>query len=262
MFSSVVKAIQPVKIVGTIRHAFLWAGASSEDVIFRNPNYKESKDDNNELVIYCVHGTADRSSAFSLVAERLLKSEYFPERISAIHLLSFEKRGRGESIKEYSEQLKAKILANKHKNVILMGHSRGGLVISYFAEYLAESLNVHGIMSICTPFGGSSFAIKPVTLLSASVNEMVKGSSFLIELADKIQKSSIPYFYFAVTHDYLVPPDLAYVKGRKASLAVLDTHDHLSILASGRLVEILLNCLETALVNLKSKEVKTLEIKM
>lgn len=264
MFSGAAKAIQPVKIVGTLRHMALWVRASSGDVIYRNPNYKESKDENNEIVIYCVHGTADRSSAFSLVAERLLKSNYFPERISAIHMLSFEKRGKGESIKEFSEQLKTKIQTNKHKNVILMGHSRGGLVVSYFSEYLAKSIdvNVHGIMTICSPFGGSSFAIKPVALFSTSVGEMAKGSPFLTGLAEQVRKSSIPYFYFAVSNDYLVPPDLAYVTGRNASLVVLDIHDHLSIMASGRLVELLLSCLDTAMCNLKHKDDKSLEVKI
>src|SRR5207253_260917 len=101
--------------------------------------------------IYCIHGTADRSFAFNAMATELLKNisdktsarNLLPENIAAIHLLAFTGRGQGNSIVFFAEQLKSKIIKNKHKNVILFGHSRGVNVAAKFAEDMAEEAGIN-----------------------------------------------------------------------------------------------------------------------
>ncbi len=262
----ILKQIQPVGLTGIGKHTFAWICASPKGKVYRNPNFlqSESKEEQREIAIYCIHGTADRSSAFKKIAEGLLKNDNFPTNISTIHLVSFKKRGHGISIEDFAKQLKVKIQENQHRDIILMGHSRGGLVAAYFAENLAKNIgvNVHSVMSICTPFQGTSFSIKPLSWLSESVKEMDENSQFLSVLQEKIRQSSIEYFNFAVTDDTLVSPDAAYVKGPHSSLVLLDMHGHLSVMHSKRLMELLQNCLEHVMLKFKKIERREIDAKI
>jgi len=245
---------QPFVLGGALRHVSLWVTSSFHEIEYPNPNYQpasseqDSVDDficvnnniskENEITIYCIHGTADRPAAFTLVAERLLNN--LPDRINRIHLAAFEDRGRGLGIDDFAQQLAEKIKEKKDKNIILMGHSRGGLVASYFAEYLANEMdiNVLGVVGICSPFGGSDKAIAPLTWVSKSVKQMQKGSEFLKELVDKIRESNFNYRYFAVKDDSLVDIDSCCIEEHRDALTVLDTaHWHLSALTSHQLIE-------------------------
>jgi pimeloyl-ACP methyl ester carboxylesterase len=246
MLSSMYKVIkkkQPVSLTGIARHLGLWATYQGGDVILQNPKnvHKETMD--NEIAIYCIHGICDRASAFTLVAERI--KNHLPDEISSVHLVTFNHRWRGKNIEFFAEQLKNKIQENNHKNIILLGHSRGGLIAAYFAEYLAAAatVNVHAVITISTPFAGSDYAIRPITWISSSVDEMRINSNFLKNLNDKIKDSSLKYYYFAAQNDWLVPPKSSCIKECKDQMKTLDRHGHLSIMSSHRLVEDIRTCL-------------------
>src|SRR5579872_1059174 len=165
-----------------------YVAASFSDVIYENPRYKPDtfKED---IAIYCVHGTGDRNNAFSNLIENIFFDEKgLPENISSACLSTFYGRFQGNTIEFFAEQLVQKIAANKHKNVVLMGHSRGGLIISHLAESLAAAaeIRVHCVVSICSPFMGCDLAMKPFTWISGSLKEMQPGSVFLQELRAKM----------------------------------------------------------------------------
>ncbi|MDX1900811.1 MAG: alpha/beta hydrolase [Gammaproteobacteria bacterium] len=224
--------------------------SSPYDVIYQNPNYANHE----KVTIYCVHGTADRSSAFTLIAERLL--DKLPNVVASIHLVSFKNRGKGKGIEVFAKQLQEKIRANKDQDIILMGHSRGGLVVSYFAEYFAAEIhaNVHGVVAICSPFGGSDLAIAPLSWLSDSVKQMESESEFLNNLRKDITHSNINYYFVAAEKDSLVSMDQSFVKKDSASLTIFDRHGHLSIMSSWRLVEHIQRCVHRMLITPSKKE--------
>src|SRR3989344_1126451 len=229
---------QPIHYTGIPRHMALWATANSDDEILHNPKFKEykSENDSNGITVYCVHGTADRSSSFSLIANRLLPN--LPAMISSIVLVSFDQRGQGKGIAHFAQQLRDKIHYYQHKNIIIMGHSRGGIIAATLAELLyRESFQIHAIFAICSPFGGSDYAIAPITWYSSSVEEMKPNSLFLRTLNAKIKNSTIQYQYVAVENDSLVSKEAACVEEHKKFLTVLDRHGHLSIMSSNRIVE-------------------------
>lgn len=251
----ILKKYQPIGLIGAIRHAGLWLTSGCGDLHYqrkpegpqekvKNPELKSSllKDSEakasgkDEIAIYCIHGTADRRNSFSFVADRI--KDGLPEQITSIHLPAFSHRGQGKSIGFFAQQLKDKIILNKHKNVILMGHSRGCLVASYFAEYLAaeNDINVHGVINICGPFKGSKFATAPIAWYSSSVKQMRINSSFLDNLSNKMKTSTNQYYYFAATNDRLVKPSNACIEEHREHLIELDKHTHLSIMSSQRLV--------------------------
>lgn len=131
----------------TLAHCGLWLSASGKDVIYDNPTKAAIAD----TFIVCVHGTADRESAFTNIANRLINESgianesgdviRLPDNIAAIHLVAFEDRGKGEGIGEFGKQLLKKIIACGYEHVIFMGHSRGGLVYAV-AEQLLNILTL------------------------------------------------------------------------------------------------------------------------
>ncbi|KTC85261.1 alpha/beta hydrolase [Legionella cincinnatiensis] len=236
------KAQQPIATTGMFAHTYYWLTSPSGDQTYQNPSYKKDQNPDGETAVYFIHGTADQSSAFQLVADRLIRAG-LPNEISTLNLLSFDQRYQGKSIVFFAEQLREKIKANQHKRVILIAHSRGGLVASYFAEFLAQQagIEVPLIMTVGTPFNGSYLAIKPLSWFSDSIREMEIDSNFLIQLKKKIIDNSLSnYHFFIATEDAIVPGESGfiqeYVKKHPNSLTILDRHGHLSVMSSHRLV--------------------------
>ncbi len=237
---------------GVITHSLSWpiGKSKTDDTTLHNP-YFEISQHNIEYSIYCIHGTADSSYAFKKMADRLLENQpekshnWLPKSISKIHLLAFNGELNGVSIESYAEQLKSKIIKNKDKHVILFGHSRGGLVAAQFTENLANEIGVtvHGVFAFCAPFGGSAWAIAPLTLAN-SVAEMKPNSQFLTDLHASMSRSeeaSQKYFYFVAGNDSLVSAENSVIKehSKEHSLNTIfmRPHGHLSILSSMKILE-------------------------
>ncbi len=111
------------------------------------------------------------------------------------------------SIAKLAEQVKEKVEAIQSETdasqVILIGHSMGGLVASYFCEYLAKPKQVARIITLGSPFKGTWSA---ALAYGQNGREMAPQSPFLVELLDKIHHTAVPYFSVASKIDNLVIP--------------------------------------------------------
>lgn len=225
-----------VNAANVLKHVGLWVTSPNSDIVYYNPNFISVEGGAGD-VIYCIHGTADRVYAFKVFAETIL--EKLPSHISAVHLVAFQERAQGKSIEDFSNQLSARISENGHRSVYLICHSRGGLVGARYAEYLASdsNVNVKGVFTIGTPFGGSPLAMAPVTWLSTSVQQMRPDSEFLQELREKMQINLSRYHFYAADRDFIVPLENAFLPERSEALTILDGHEHLSIMSSSRLID-------------------------
>jgi predicted alpha/beta hydrolase family esterase len=228
---------QPVAWTGAGLHAVRWLFSSRSDVVHENPNYNPSPD-LPSIAIYCVHGTADRVSAFDLIAARAKKN--LPAGVSGIHQIAFHSRGRGNTIENYADQCAEKITANRHKNVIFLAHSRGVIVAAKFTEEKAKELGitVHAVIGIGGPYKGSWWAgAMPFSLLPGATQQL-GNTEYLAALCEKISKSNVPYFNFAAENDFIVAEESTYVhKDGKGAGVTLSRHGHLSIMSSQRLVD-------------------------
>lgn len=243
-FYKAIQNYQPISTTGIFNHLYSWyKNFGVQGIIYPNPNFKPLENSSypkQGVTIYAVHGTGDQVSAFISMAQKLL--DKLPGYISSIHLVAFDNRFQGKSISYFSEQLLKKIQSNGHNDVILIGHSRGGLVIAEVAEFFASQadINVHLIYTICSPFGGCYLAKKPLTYFSSSVAEMAMDSSWLQKLNNKISHSTYKYCFIMAESDYIVSYLDSYVENyvRKYpdSKIIFDRHGHLSILSSNRLV--------------------------
>lgn len=225
-----------VSLTHAIRHCGLWLISSRSDKVFNNPNFDPQCEQ--PTTIYCIHGTADRSECFRLLAQRLQGE--LPPSIKSIHLVSFHHRARGVGIGHFAKQLRDKIQANGDQRVLLMGHSRGGLVAAHYAEKYAQDseVQVDAVIPISAPFRGSYLATKVMGWLSRSVNQMRSQSGFLSTLNQRVKQSSIPYYYFGAKNDRVVSrwsflP--THLNPSASSVTHYDRHGHLSILSSWRL---------------------------
>lgn len=225
-------------LIGALRHCTLWLTSSWSDIFVENPNY--NKHSANQKSIYCVHGTFDRAGSFSVIAEGLKGG--LPDNIKGIHLLTFSGSITTESIESYAAQLKDKIAANHDDTVILMGHSRGALVVSTFAEELAagNNINIAMVVGICGPFKGSHLAVKPLAAVSKSIDQMQVGSDFLEKLAASIKESKVNYYFVGAKDDYLVIDNAWHPYDDegydRVNLLYLDKDAHLSIQSSPDLI--------------------------
>ena len=234
-------------ISGALVHSLTWLKGKSRDTVRINPRFHPSSSldaTQPEYHIYCIHGTADRSYAFNAMANELLKDipgeippkNSLPSNVASIQLLAFDGRAQGKSIEYFADQVKSKIIKNKHKNIIFMAHSRGGLVAAKATEDMAKDAGFHvgGVLAFCPPLDGSPLAKAPFTY-ATSVRQMKHNSEFLRTLRPAVEKTneeSKKYYYFGAENDSIVPTENTYIKEGCHSATLLPGHGHLSVLRS------------------------------
>ncbi|OGT37910.1 MAG: hypothetical protein A3F12_07250 [Gammaproteobacteria bacterium RIFCSPHIGHO2_12_FULL_38_14] len=242
-FSHKIQSVIKPELQSLVRYAGAWLTSSTNDLCYINPNSSPDKNERS-IAIYCIHGTGDRVSAFKYLAEKMLPD--LPEIISTIHLVTFKERGKGIGIDDFARQLADKIVTDQVKDVIFIGHSRGAIVASYVAEYLAKQLkiNVHGVITIGAPFSGTALARWPFTWFSLSVQQMKKESEFLKNLVRRITYTTHHYHHIGGEYDIVVPPESSYTEKYLGNSIVLKNKGHLSMMLSPELSNHLINCLK------------------
>lgn len=203
---------------------------------FANLQYTPESKVKNSPPILLVHGFMHNQTDWLWFRQQLQhNSEIGP--IYSLNLLS-----SFNSIATLAETLQHKIKEIQdetgHKSIILIGHSMGGLVASYYSEYLAEKGEITKLISLGAPYQG--------TRLSAfgtgkSIQEMSPNSDFLSKLLQRIQDSSIPYYYVASKIDNLVVPWKSaippHIKDNDDNIMILDDHGHIRLLVSPRVID-------------------------
>lgn len=89
------------------------------------------------------------------------------------------------------------------QQIILIGHSMGGLVASYYSEYLDEADMIKNVITIATPYHGTKLSMAAT---GANGKQMLPGSKFCTELRAKIASSARHYFQVASRFDNIVFP--------------------------------------------------------
>lgn len=126
--------------------------------------------------------------------------------------------------------------------IILVGHSMGGLVSSFFTEYLAGLNEVAMVITLGSPFQGTQMAALGY---GKNVVEMQPQSPFLKELNSRILQSRVPYYAIASKIDNMVIPwqsgllpiETNEIGENTPNTLVLEDHGHLRFLISPVVVE-------------------------
>lgn len=104
------------------------------------------------------------------------------------------------SIPTVIDRIKQKTNCEK---IILVGHSMGGLVASYYSEYLDENDLISDIITIASPLHGTKISVMGY---GENAKQMCPGSNFLTSLRHKIHHSSKNYYQIASQFENLLFP--------------------------------------------------------
>lgn len=120
------------------------------------------------------------------------------------------------------------------KELILIGHSMGGLVSAYYAENISPPQKVRCIVTIGSPLHGTQMTAFG---FGQCIFEMAPNSTFSQNLRKKIKDSSIPYHFVASRSDNIVIPwESALLDEEHKSSLVLQHHGHLRLLISPKVI--------------------------
>lgn len=211
---------------------------------------------NSGIPILLVHGYLQNQSDWLWFKHRLEENPH----IGPIY--SFNLCSPFDSISKYAEKLKEEIAdikaETKQDHIILIGHSMGGLVSSYYSEFIAKPGEVVKIITLGSPFQGTRLAALG---FGENVKEMSPNSSFLQDLTNRIPQSSIAYHYVASQIDNMIipwqaafPPHIvpAHHKALDTNL-ILDDHGHLRLLISPKVVKQVMDWLAPSKISTNQK---------
>ena len=201
------KLPRPLRIVADRIHANLtemfavltMAACYFVDLEKQNP---KSVEGNNQIPILLIHGLYHNSSAWIEYRKQLNDAKLGP--IFTINL-----GNPFDSIDVYAQRVRDMVANIQRitglKDIVLIGHSMGGVVATKFAlEFATEETKVTDIITIGSPLKGTSIA--KYFGWGKGVREMRKGSDYLTVLNDKIlAQAKINFFHIASETDALVP---------------------------------------------------------
>ena len=144
---------------------------------------------------------------------------------------------QNEIIEDYSKVLYEKIKTISAEEIILIGHSMGGLVSAYCAENY--NVPVKKVITIGTPWQGCPLLKSLVGNLwfkGLRYYQMLPGSEFIKNLHEQVKKSNINYYMYGSNLDYVIPYEYSVLDATQYN-NVLNTHisyhGHVMLILSG-----------------------------
>jgi len=185
--------------------------------------------------ILLVHGYLHDSSAWMYMRRKLVKAGFGPIYTINLGFPFF-------SIRTYAERVakKAEVIEKEtgRKDLMMVGHSMGGLVGLWYASKLAASGKVTHLVAIGSPLQGTHVA---KIGLGADAREMERGSEFVGEIQKVLEKFTGEFYTIASKTDLLIFPFASALYGNKQKL--FDNIGHVSMLFSPRVAETVTNWL-------------------
>ncbi len=183
--------------------------------------------------ILMVNGYLSFGSTWYYQKQRLVQSGFGP-----IYTMNI---GSGRSIITYAKQIQEKIeqiqKETRRKEINLIGHSKGGLVSSYYATYLNDPLKteVKNVITIGSPFAGTPLAYFGP---GYDAKEMRSDSDFHGALRNKIKAHpEIRFSNIASVADGVVPLASALLGEDPSRQLVLKDMGHLGLVFSSRVAD-------------------------
>ena len=185
--------------------------------------------------ILLIHGSGADENQF-IVARMVLKSRF--------NVLTINLGKRDQTIEEYAKTVAGFIKQKNIKELTILGVSMGGLVASYYTEFLRPRyVRIEKLITIGTPFQGSpilywlhSHGVTNLGVLNAKrYHQMVPNSAFLTQLKSKLQVTATPYLTMGSFADIQVPDEYSRPLFR-ASRQSSNFHKHISFLFQGHVV--------------------------
>lgn len=128
----------------------------------------------------------------------------------------------------------------KSKKIILIGHSMGGLVSTYYTENLSKD-TVKSVITISSPYFGTKLS---VLVKGKNAEQMGINSRFLSNLRKKLQNSKVKYYHTSTVFDnVIIPWQSAIPNFKKRNYKIINFYGHQSFLYSPQLLNTVNNWL-------------------
>jgi predicted alpha/beta hydrolase family esterase len=183
--------------------------------------------------ILLVNGYLSFGATWHYQRERLVEAGFGP-----IYTMNV---GSGKSIKTYAKYVQAqveKIQKDTDRNdLILIGHSKGGLVTSYYATHLADpsKTKISDVITIGSPLSGTPLAYLG---LGYDASEMRSRAPLHKTLREEIKKHpEIRFSHIASESDEVVPLSSALLGEDKSRQLILKDMGHLGLVFSSRVAD-------------------------
>ncbi|HEX2583472.1 MAG TPA: alpha/beta fold hydrolase, partial [Chlamydiales bacterium] len=180
--------------------------------------------------ILLIHGYCNDGSAWSYLKHRLAK-----ENIGPIYTMDLSVPFR--SICEYAMEVKEKAAQIREEtnrsDLILIGHSMGGLVSSLYTTDFAPPETVTDVITIGSPLGGTHVAKIGI---GPNAKEMKCRSELISQLHVKIAKERFSRFYHIATNtdQLVIPCQSALLRNNPSREFLFEDIGHASLLFSPR----------------------------
>jgi hypothetical protein len=180
--------------------------------------------------ILLIHGYCNDGSAWTFLKRYLAK-----ESIGPIYTIDLGFPFR--SIREYAVEVREKAAQIRHEtnrpDLILIGHSMGGLVSSLYATDFAPSETVTDVITIGAPLGGTHVAKMGV---GKNAKEMECSSELIAHLHKKIANERFARFYHIATNtdQMVIPCQSALLRHNPSREFLFEDIGHASMLFSPR----------------------------
>lgn len=190
---------------------------------------------NNQKPILLIHGLYHNSACWLYYRNILNKADVGP--VFTINLGSpFNK------IEDHAEKVKEKVAEIQkqtgRKDIMLVGHSMGGLVASEFAlRHADQETQVTDIVTIGTPLKGTPIAYMG---FGKDAKQLRHNCSYIKELSKSIcEQNKIRYFHIGTETDELVVPynSSLLLENKKAKHLKISNLGHIGIVFSDRIID-------------------------
>lgn len=194
----------------------------------RNPKHPV----HNQTPILFIHGYLYRSGCWAYIFYHLKKAGYQ-------HIYSINLGSPFNSIDSYTQKVKKQIEEIGSKEIILIGHSMGGLIATYYDHHYAKPGEIKLIITLGSPMEGTRVASLGY---AKCTEEMLPGSALLKNLS--IFTSTTPYLHVASETDSVINPWESALFKSSSSVNVnrqlFDSIGHLQFLFSKKIVDVII----------------------
>lgn len=192
-----------------------------------------------ERPILLVHGYLHNGSAWLYQRKALQKAGFgsiFTLNLGSPHC----------SVEDYSEKVRVKVMQIEREtgrsDLILMGHSMGGIVSSYYATQIAPLGSVTHLITLGSPLEGTR--LSPIGVGQSALQMRYK-SSFISWIRDElVQHPEIQCLHLASKNDLFIwPQDSAALIHDNATVKMYSYRGHMSYLYSFEVMQDILEFL-------------------
>ena len=185
--------------------------------------------------ILLIHGYCNDGSVWTYLKKQLAKEGLGP-------LYTIDLGHPFRSIRDYVLKVKEKVAQiqgeTNRSDLVLIGHSMGGLVGSLYTTNMAVANTVTDVITIGSPLGGTHVAKLGI---GPNAKEMQRSSELIKELHQNIAKEKLVRFYHigSNTDQMIIPSHSALLNQHLSREFIFEDIGHVSMLFSPRIAQLI-----------------------